>query len=128
MIKKSKLFILATLTVFCLLVFTGCGSNKSADAAGTYIGKYTKYVGDESKNEDEEFSLILNSDGTGTSKRDDSEYSVTWSIEGNEVTLTETFLGMTIDYNGTLEDNTLSLFNGDEEHSFTYQYVYEKQQ
>ena len=41
--------------------------------------------------------------------------------------MTETFAGMSIDYNGTLDDGKLEIYNGDKDDDFTYMYVYEKQ-
>ena len=73
------------------------------------------------------FSLELKEDGTGMHNRDGSSYKVKWSIKGNEFTMTETFAGLSIDYNGTLKDGKLDIFNGDKNDDFTYEYVYEKQ-
>ena len=99
------------------------------EAAGTYTGIYTKFVGDDdsAKVTDEEFSLILLEDGTGEHFRDGNTYKVTWEQHGEEVTMTETFMGVTIDYNGTLKDGQLNLFNGDKDDPFTYEYVYESE-
>ncbi len=103
-------------------------SESAEKAAGTYKGLYTKFVGDEEdvKNTDP-FTLVLNEDGTGEHNRDDNTYKLTWKQDGDEITMTETFLGVTIDYNGTLKDGKLSLFNGEKEDPFTCEYVYEKE-
>lgn len=122
--KSFKLLI----TVFVLvLIVTGCGkgNNKLSDYAGTYQGEYTKLVGDDTK-EESEFSLELKADGTGISKRNDAEYKLTWSLDGENFSMKETFLGMSIEYNGTLKDGKLDIFNGDKENLFTYEYVYTK--
>ncbi|MCR5727585.1 MAG: hypothetical protein K6G24_08970 [Lachnospiraceae bacterium] len=101
---------------------------ETAAAAGTYVGKYTYFVGSpEDKKTDEPFTLILNADGTGTQNRNDLEIKVPdWSLTGNEFKMTEKFLG-TIDYTGTLEGTKLTLFNGDPANNFTCAYVYEKE-
>ncbi len=101
---------------------------ETAASAGTYIGKYTYFVGSpEDKKTDEPFKLVLNADGTGTQFRNDLEIKVPdWSLTGDEFKMTEKFLG-TIDYTGTLSGNTLTLFNGDPANNFTCAYVYEKE-
>ena len=40
--------------------------------------------------------------------------------------MTEKFLGMTIDYTGTLKDGELHIYNGDPSSDLTYEYVYKK--
>ena len=61
--KYSKLLLVAFLFASVLFI-TGCGSKKDEkkDVAGTYKGTYTKFVGDDAKNTDEEFSLELKED------------------------------------------------------------------
>ena len=117
------------------IVLTGCNNDKDdkkeekvdlSAAAGTYKGIYTKFVGDDTKVEDEEFSLELKDDGTGVSNRDGASYKLTWSLKGKEFKMTETFAGMSIDYNGTLDNGKLEIYNGDKDNDFTYMYVYEK--
>ena len=88
-------------------------SGDAAKAVGEWTGVYCKFVGDENGVTDDPFSLILNADGTAVSHRGDMDYSATWSMDGADVTMTEKFMGMTIDYTGTLTDGVLHLFNGD---------------
>lgn len=96
-------------------------------AAGEYKRLYIKMVCSETKEDQEEAKLILNADGTGTSYRDDLEIKIKeWSINGTEFKMTEKFLG-TIDYVGTIENGTISVFNGDPEKPMTYEYVFAKQ-
>ena len=118
-----------------LLVFTGCEKDDdkkdkketdSSAVAGTYVGKYTKLVGDDTKETDEEFYLELNEDGTGKHHRDDYTFNVTWSLDGKEFKMTEKFVGDPIEYTGTLKDGKLDIFNGDPDDDWTYEYVYEK--
>ena len=126
-------FVLATSMMFIL---TGCGEKKEEEkkatdlsaAAGTYKGLYTKFVGDsdDAKDESEPFSLELKADGTGKSMRNDATYDLTWKLDGEKFSMTETFMGITIDYTGTLKDGKLNIFNGDPEDDFTCEYVYEK--
>ena len=141
--KKLLSVVLVTVLLSAgLFILTGCNnsndnSNDKAENTssakqtvspeGTYKGQYTKYVGDTKKVEDEEFSLVLNADGTGTHNRDDSSFNVTWSLDGDNFKMSETFLGDPIEYTGTLVDGKLDIFNGDKSDSLTCEYVYEKQ-
>ena len=93
--------------------------------ATVWTGAYTKFVGDEDPAEDEEpFSLELYEDGTGVSHRDGLDLKCSWELDGEDMKMTETFMGMTIDYTGTMDGNELHLFNGDPEDDFTCEYVY----
>ena len=119
----------------CLLL--GCGDKKDDEkkaedpAIGTWKGEYTQIVGDgtgsEPKSEDEVFSLDLQKDGKGVHHRDGLDIDVTWKLDGENFSMTETFMGMTIEYTGTMKDGKLSIFNGDPEDMWTYLYVYNKQ-
>ena len=93
-------------------------------AVGEWTGVYCKFVGSEDGETDEPFSLTLNADGTGTHFRDDLELTVTWAMTDGEFTMTEHFMGMTIDYTGTLSDGVLHLYNDTPTDPFTYEYVY----
>ena len=121
--------------VFCslfillgLVMLTGCGKSLK-EYAGVYKLEYSKYVGDPetSKNTEEVAEMILNEDGTGTSKRDGYEYKVEWSMDGENITLTETFMGIKLEYNGTIQNGRLDLFNGDKTNDLTNEIVYNKQ-
>lgn len=117
------------LAVVLMMVFAlaSCGNSALKDAAGKYEGVHSKFVGSETWDEDEEpFSLDLKADGTATSSREGAEYSATWELEGENFKMTETFLGMTIDYTGTLKDGELHIYNGDPNEELTYEYVYKK--
>ena len=91
-------------------------------------GSYTKFVGDPetAKVTDEEFSLELYADGTGVSHRDGLDLKITWEQGGNSFTMKETFIGDPLVYTGTVEGNSLHLFNGDPKDDLTCEYVYEK--
>ena len=132
---KRKLFGILLLLVL-VVGMAGCGKKASSEKeekvdmskyAGTYVGQYTKFVGDETKTEDEEFSVVLEEDGTGKSTRDGNTYNMTWSIKGSKFEMTEKFMGITIDYTGTLKDGKIDVFNGDPDNDFTVEYVYEKE-
>ena len=125
--SRSPIRLLLMLVLSALLL-SACSGEQSRmkKAAGTYEGLYTKMVGSDEK-EKESFSLILKADGTGLHMRNDSEYSITWTLDGARFTMKETFLGLSIDYTGTLKGDALSIFNGDPESSWTYEYVYKKQ-
>ena len=90
---------------------------------GEWTGAYCKFVGDANGVTDEPFSLTLNDDGTGVHHRDEMDFNVTWTMEGGAFSMTETFLGMTIDYTGAVTDGALHLFNGDPADDLTYEYV-----
>ncbi len=124
--KKITALLVAVLMVLGL---AACGDSALSAAAGTYKGQYTKFVGDgeDAKNTDEEFTLVLEKNGKGTHSRNDLEIDVEWQLEGENFKMTETFMGMTIEYTGTLTGTTLDIFNGDPEDPFTAEYVYEKQ-
>ena len=82
-----------------------------------------KFVGDNDYATDESFTLKLNEDGTGTRTTDGISYDLTWKLDGESFTMTETFLGLTIDYTGTLKDGVLDIFNDDPEDIMTYEYI-----
>lgn len=136
--KSFSIILILVLLVSGLLMFAGCGKeeegkkeeNKKPDLsayAGTYEGKYTKVVGDtdDNRNEDEEFSLDLKADGTGKHNRDGMSFNVTWTVDGENFSMSETFIGDPIEYTGTLKNGKLDIFNGDPDEIFTYEYVYE---
>ena len=123
---KSISLLLVLFLLCALLAACGGGSSPMEEAAGLYQGQYTKLVGDETK-EEAVFSLELRGDGTGTHKRDDLEIKITWTLEGEAVTMQESFMGMKMDYTGTLKDGVLHLFNGDPSDVWTCEYVYQKQ-
>ncbi len=105
------------------------GTPEMKEAAGTYIGQYTKFVGDpeDSRNTEKPFKLVLNDDGTGMSYRNDLEINIPdWTVENGEFKLTEKFLG-TIDYTGKLDGKNLTLFNGEPTNAFTCKYVFVKE-
>ncbi|MBR4342672.1 MAG: hypothetical protein IKP88_08205 [Lachnospiraceae bacterium] len=105
------------------------GTSEMKEAAGTYIGQYTKFVGDgpDSKDTSKQFKIVLNDDGTGMSYRDDLEIKIPdWTVENGDVKLTEKFLGK-IDYTGKLDGKNLNLFNGEPSNPFTCEYVFVKE-
>ena len=62
-----------------------------AEVAGSYEGVRLKMVGDDALI-DEEFSVELKADGTGTSTRDGDTYKMTWTLDGEKFTMiTEAF-------------------------------------
>lgn len=129
--KYAKLISLLLAIALLTLVFAACDTGDPAmkAAAGTYRGEYTKIVGDEdsARNYDEAFTLTLKEDGTGVHARDDMEFKITWTLEGETFTMKETFIGDPIQYTGTLKEGVLDIFNGDPGNIWTYEYVYSKQ-
>ena len=127
----KNLKFLAVFVIMICLFLVGCGKKEDLSKyAGTYEGQYVKFVGDltqeDTEKETEPFELVLKDDGTGTHSRDGLEIKVTWNVKDNKINMKETFMGMTIDYTGTLDGSKLVLYNGDETDPFTAQYVYEK--
>lgn len=123
MFRNSLVIFVLMIGVFAL---TGCGKKDLSAYAGTYEGDYTKLVGDTKQTTDEEFSLVLNADGTGKHNRDGESYDVEWSIDGEKFKMSDKFGPLTVDYTGTLKDGKLDIFNGDPEDIWTYEYVYTK--
>lgn len=124
--KSTKLIVLLLAAAMLVTLLAACGGGGGNSVAGTYKGLYCKWVGDDEQI-NEEFSLVLKSNGKGTHHRDDFDFDITWKLDGEKFTMTETFLGIELDYTGTLKDGHLELYNGDPSDNFTYMYVYEKQ-
>ena len=122
---KNMMALLLVISMMAALL-TACGDSALKAAAGTYVGQYVKLVGDDAK-KTETFSLTLLEDGTGKHSRDGMEFNVTWTLEGENFTMKETFVGDPITYTGTMKEGRLDIFNGDPESVWTYEYVYQKQ-
>lgn len=126
--KRVCKLLLVLVAVFSVTMLVGCGSKTDLSKyAGTYEGQYGKFVGDTKQNTSEKFSLELKADGTGKHNRDGMSFNVTWDLDGEKFTMTETFVGDPIEYEGTLKNGELSIFNGDKNDDLTYNYVYKKQ-
>ena len=125
----KKVILCSVFVFFGLILLTGCGKSNLKEYAGIYKLEYSKYVGDPdtAKNTTETAELVLNEDGTGKSNRNGASYDVEWSIDGENITLTEKFMGIKLDYNGTLKNGKLDLFNGDKTNDLTNETVYNKQ-
>ena len=129
--RTAKIDISALLVLSLVLAFAACGGSSggaSNAAAGTYKGVWHKFVGDneDAKVTNEEFSLVLEANGKGKFIRDGAEFDLTWKLDGENFSMTETFLGISNDYTGTLKDGKLDIFNGDPEEPFTCEYYFEK--
>lgn len=128
--KATKILALVLAAILLASTLAACGGSEAEKAAvGTYQGQYGKYVGDsdDARVTDEEFSLELKSGGKGVHHRDDMDFNVTWKLDGENFSMSETFIGDPIEYTGTLKDGKLDIFNGDPSDDFTYEYVYEKE-
>lgn len=104
----------------------GYNEGTTISIPGEYTGKWCKFVGDTEQKIDEEFSLVLNEDGTGKNKRDGQEFECTWEYTDGTFKMTDKFMGITIDYTGKIEGKELHIYNGEPEDEMTYEYVYEK--
>ena len=123
----KKIALCLSIIMFSVLLLTGCGKSLK-EYAGTYKKEYSKFVGDPDTAKDTEVGeMLLNEDGTGKSTRGGATYNVEWSMDGENITLTETFMGMKIEYNGTIKDGRLDIFNGDKNDNLTHETVYNKQ-
>ena len=129
--KKSILRVLAVtlLAAMLLMGLAACGGGANTPGAGKYEGDYGYFVGDGPEvatpsEGDDAFSLELKSGGKGTFTRDGASFDVTWKLDGENFSMTETFLGITNEYTGTLKDGKLTIFNGDPEDIWTYVYVF----
>ena len=123
----KKVFLSIMFITLGLVLIVGCGKNNLSAYAGTYKLEYTKYVGDpDTAKSIEEWNLILEEDGTGKSNRDGNSYDVDWEVSGENIKLTEKFIG-TIEYNGTIKDGKIDVFNGDKENALTLEAVFNKQ-
>ena len=125
-----KKIILCSVFVFLgLILLTGCGKGDLKEYAGIYKLEYSKYVGDPdtAKDTSEIAEMVLNEDGTGKSNRNGTSYDIEWSIDGENITITEKFMGIKLDYNGTLINGRLDLFNGDKTLDLTNETVYNRQ-
>lgn len=128
--SKISLRITAFLAAATLLlcVLAACGAKDDGNYAGEYVGIYYKYVGDDDseKVEDEKFSLVLNEDGTGKFKRQGGEFFVRWKLDGEDFSMTETFIGIKNEYSGTLKNGEIRIFHGDKTNPFSCEYVFRK--
>ena len=118
--KAAALF----LAVFMVVTLVACAAG--GPELGTYNGVKGKFVGDTEWSTEDEFSIELKAGGKGVFNREGESFDVTWKLEGETFTMTETFLGLSIEYTGTLKDGVLDIFNNDPEDDLTYEYVLEK--
>lgn len=122
----KKVLLCALFAIVGLVMVTGCGKKDLSSYAGTYELEYYKYVGDsDADKQTEDWTIELKADGTGKSNRDGASYDVEWSLDGENVKVTEKFIG-TIDYNGTLKDGKLDVFNGEKTNALTMEAVFNK--
>lgn len=117
----------ALLALAMVLALVSCGASAEMKAAaGTYKGTEYKYNADTEWADNSEWTIELKDDGTGVSKREDTEYDAEWTLEGDKFTLTEKFMGMKLEYTGTLKDGKLEFYNGDPSSDLTCLYKFEK--
>lgn len=123
-----KIIVCFVFIVFGLILLTGCG-NKLKDYAGIYKLEYSKFVGDsiDAKSVDEVAEIILNDDGTGKSNRDGLNIDVEWTMDGENITLIEVYMGIRLEYNGIIKNGRLDIFNGDKTNDLTVEKVYNKE-
>ena len=136
--KTMRLFclLLAALTLF--LCFSSCGKKDGSaegeeegppddPGAGEYEGVYCRYLEYPDELVSDEFSIKLENGGTGVFRREGGEYPITeWTFDGENITITETYLNITYVYTGTLKDGKLELLRGDPSDFFACEYVLQK--
>ena len=107
----------------------GCGKNELSNYEGVYKLEYTKYIGDsmEERNINNTSQITLKSDGTGISIHDGVNHNITWVLDGINIKIMENHSESIIEYNGTLENNKLDIFDGDKNNSLTLELVYYKE-
>lgn len=117
----------ALLALAMVLALVSCGASAEMKAAsGTYKGTEYKYNGDSEWSDNSDWTVTLNDDGTAKSARGGEEYKSEWTLEGEKFTLKETFMGMTLEYTGTLKDGKLEFYNGDPALEITCLYKFAK--
>ena len=119
--RKNRMKLISVLLAAVMLLglaACGGGSKTASPAVGTWVGQYTKLVGDDTRTP-ETFSLELKADGSGVHHRDDMEFKVTWKLDGEDFSMDEKFIGDPIHYTGKLTGDDLNLFNGDPEDIWT---------
>lgn len=143
--KKVFALLLAALLVLSAVGFVGCANGKDnkdgkdataapnadgsdeggakTEALGTFVSVKHKFNADTEWVEDTGWELELNADGKGVSRRDNLELAVTWELNGEDITVTESSIN---EYTGTLKDGELSLFNGDPANDLTCEYIFNR--
>lgn len=126
--KITKAFFAVLVLMVGIFLLTGCGKDDLLTYAGTYEKEFEKYVGDPetSKNTEDEFTLVLNADGTGKSNRGGESYNAEWSVDGEKITLIEKFGPLKNEYTGTIKNGKIDLFNGDPKNDLTLEIVFNK--
>ena len=117
------------LILVCFILLVGCGKNELSNYEGVYKLEYTKYIGDsmEERNINNTSQITLKSDGTGISIHDGVNHNITWVLDGINIKIMENHSESIIEYNGTLENNKLDIFDGDKNNSLTLELVYYKE-
>ncbi len=121
----KKMFNLLLILIF---LFTISCSKKMEYYSGTYELEYYKFVGDADteKNTSTYITMVLNSNGTGIINRDGLNIDIKWLLDDNNIKITEISGEDNMEYNGTITDNRIVLFNGDKKDFLTKEEVYVK--
>ena len=122
--KWGKIGLVLVLAFVSLSVLVACGGGAGKEYAGSYRNTSYKYS-DGSGEADPTWVLTLTEDGKGTSARGGSEYGLTWKVKGNEITVTETFMGMKNEYSGTIETKKITLQTGEPGADFSATMIFE---
>ena len=129
--RRTRLLAVALACVLGLVLAACGGSAEPAaenSAAGTYTGLWYKFAADpdSARVTDDPFTLTLNADGTGTHERDGMEFSVKWTLDGEDFYMEESFLGDPNTYYGTLSGDELHIYTPSQDDPLAYEYVYTK--
>ena len=110
----KNFFAILLAAAMILGAFASCGE-KGTGFEGTYKCTYAKYnADDENGIVVEDWVLELQAGSKGTSKRDGEEYDLEWTLDGENITVTEKFGPLSLDYEGTLKDGVMTLYDSED--------------
>lgn len=123
---------LISLMLVVLLLSVGliaCGGNETEKSVvGTYAGDKYFYAGDpDNLLDNTDFTIELKSGGKAVCTREGTSYNGKWTMDGENITVTESLLIFENTYTGTLVDGTLTLTNSELGDDWAITYTFHKQ-